>query len=132
MKLDLKKIWEILNKISWEKEQLSEKDIWVNFLGHRSEYFNRSFESFLEYYSFRINEEDGFLVIYNSDGIAYEDFNNDDFSYLPLKLLNFGEEELKQWVQEETEKHLEQREKEKQYEQERIKEQIKQLEKRLL
>ena len=53
MNLDLKKIWEVMNKLSYEESKLSEEqDKYVQLLGHSSNYCNISFERFLNYYSF--------------------------------------------------------------------------------
>lgn len=129
MTLDLKKIWELLNTISQEQCRLEEKGIYIPFLGHRSEYFQNEFENFLEYYSFKI--EDDNVVIYNNDGIPYEDYNTDDFSYLPIKLLDSSAVELEKWLKEKTEKELIKQEEEKKSEQERIKLEIERLQRQL-
>ena len=130
MKLDLKRIWEVMNKLSYEETKLSEeKDKYVQLLGHSSNYCNYSFEGFLNYYSFRI--EDNVIVVYNNDGIPYENFTNNDFSYVPTELIDMSEEDLDVWIEVEVERQLEAQRVNKLAEKENIKEQIKRLEKQL-
>lgn len=128
--LNLKKVWEIMNKLSYEETKLSEEqDKWVMLLGHNSEYHVMEFESFLDYYSFKI--KDGRLCIFNDDSIAYEDCSNNDFSYIPLYLLELGEKDLEKWIEIEIKKQLEQQDKDKVAKKENLKLEIERLTKRL-
>ena len=95
----------------------------------RSEYFENSFDSFLNYYSFKI--EDGEIVVYNDDPVSYESWNNEDYSYVPLSLLDCDKKDLEKWMEEEIIKQLEQQEKDKIAEKEELKRQIEILTKRL-
>ena len=130
MNLDLKKIWEVMNKLSYEETKLSEEDDkYVQLLGHSSNYCQQEFESFLEYYSFKFEGDN--IVVFNDDFVPYEDYTVGDFSSFPLSLLSFGEKELTIWIENEIEMQLKQQEINKIAEKERIKQQIKQLEKQL-
>ena len=52
--LNLKKVWEVMNTLSHKQAKLAEEeDKYVDLLGHSSNYCSMSFESFLEYYSFK-------------------------------------------------------------------------------
>ena len=130
MKLDLRKIWQVMNKLSYEETKLSEeKDEWVRLLGHRSKYSEMSFDSFLEYYSFRVAKDE--IIVFNDDGIPYEDYNNNDFSSVPSVLLSFSDEKLDKWIETEIELQLAKQEREKAAEKENIKAQIQRLQKQL-
>ena len=128
--LDLRRLWEVMNTINFAQEKIAdEQDKWVSLLGHRSEYFSNSFEQFLEYYSFRISGDT--IVVYNNDVVPYEEFNIDDFSYVPACLLSFSNREIQEWIEEETERQLKQQENEKIEEKERLKREIERLQKQL-
>lgn len=128
-KLDLYKLWEICNKLSWEMEKLSENNVYISLLGCRSSYNSSSFENFLFYYSFKIDEDT--ITIYNNDGVPYEDYSNDDFSYIPICLLSFSAEKLDRWVETEIGLQMEKHEREKMTKKENIKLQIERLTKQL-
>ena len=130
MKLDLKRVWEVMNKLSYEESKLSEEqDKYVQLLGHSSNYCNSSFEGFLNYYSFKVDGED--IVVYNDDSVQWEDYRNNDFSTFPLFLLSLGEKELTIWIENEIEMQLKQQEINKIAEKEEIKRKIERLTKRL-
>ena len=130
MNLDLKKIWEVMNKLSYEESKLSEEqDKYVQLLGHSSNYCNSSFEGFLNYYSFKVDGED--IVVYNDDSVQWEDYRNNDFSTFPLFLLSLGEKDLEKWIENEIEMQLKQQEINKIAEKEEIKRKIEILTKRL-
>lgn len=129
MKLDLKRVWKVMNKLSYEKSKLSEENVFVYLLGNSSEYSSMSFDSFLGYYSFRV--EDDNIVVFNDDGVPYEDYYNNDFSYLPIELLSFGEKEIENWIENEIEMQLEKQEREEIQRKEDIKRQIERLTKEL-
>lgn len=129
MKLDLKRVWKVMNKLSYEKSKLSEENVFVYLLGNSSEYSSMSFDSFLGYYSFRV--EDDNIVVFNRDGVPYEDYYNNDFSYLPIELLSFSEEKLENWIENEIEMQLEKQRLQKIAEKEEIKRKIERLTKEL-
>lgn len=127
--LNLEKLWSVCNTLSNKQSELCEQNIFVHLMGHRSDYGEISFESFLEYYSFKI--EDDVITVFNNDGIPYEDYHNDDFSYIPLSLLSFAEKELEGWMKNEVENQLAQQKLNKLAEKEGIKQKIKHLETQL-
>ncbi len=128
--LDLYRVWEIMNFITEQEGLLNEKDIYPNFLGNMSKYYDQSFSHFLEHYSFRIDEDE--ICIFNDDGIPYEDYTNEDFSYIPKKLLSFNDYGyLTSWVREETELHLRREEENKKKEKKDLEDKIKFLTQRL-
>jgi hypothetical protein len=129
MILDLEKIWKLCNILSDRQCALDEQNCYVQLLGNSSEYFSIDFESFLEYYSFKI--EDNNVVVFNCDGIPYEDYSNNDYSYIPLPVLGFGKEELENYVNQMIEMQLKEQEKTRIAEKENIKRQIERLQKQL-
>ena len=129
MKLDLKRVWKVMNKLSYEKSKLSEENVFVYLLGNSSEYSSMSFDSFLNYYSFKIDDDN--IVVFNDDGVPYEDYYNNDFSYLPIELLSFSEEKLENWIENEIEMQLEKQRLQKIAEKEEIKRKIERLTKEL-
>ena len=108
--LDLEKLWEVMDTISLKQQDLDEQNIFVNLLGHMSGYYGQSFESFLDYYSFKF--EDDNIVVYNNDGVPFEDYNNEDYSYVPICLLSFSAEQIEEWVKTEIQRQLKQQEEE--------------------
>jgi hypothetical protein len=127
--INLYKIWEVMNKLSYEEGLLSDKDIFVSFLGCNYEYSSMSFEFFLEHYSFKF--ENDVVVVYNNDPIPWETVPHSDYSYVPIPILGFGEKELENYINQSVSMQLEQQEKDKEADRESIREQIKRLEKRL-
>lgn len=127
--LDLYKIFEVCNTLSEKESELSEKNIFVSLLGNSSDYCTNSFESFLEYYSFKV-ERDG-IIVFNNDNVPYETYQNSDFSYVPTVLLSFSAERLENWMKIEIDLQLERQKREKEQEKEYIKLQIEKLKKRL-
>lgn len=125
MKLDLKQLWTVCNTLSQKESELTEDDIYISLLGHRSEYNEMSFEGFLECYSFKINTDD--IVVFNNDGIPYEDYHNNDYSNIPICLLSFSAEKLDRWIKTEIGLELERIEREKVAEKENLKQKIKHL-----
>ena len=128
--LDLHKIWEIMNRLSDEQCALDEINCYVYFLGVNSNYFRRTFDSFLEYYYFKVENDS--ILVYNDDNIPFESYTNEDYSYVPICLLSFSAEEIENWIKEETEIQLKQQEKDREQEQERIKAEIERLKKKLI
>ena len=129
MTLDLEKIWKLCNYFSDRQCALDEENCYVQLLGNSSEYFSRDFESFLEYYSFKI--ENNYVVVFNNDGVPYENYHNTDYSYIPLPVLGFGEEELENYVKQTVEMQLKEQEETRIAEKENIKRQIERLQKQL-
>lgn len=123
--LNLYKLWEVCNTLSLKESELQEQSIFISFLGNKSNFCAQTFESFLEYYSFSIEGET--IIVFNDDGVPYEDFSTDDFSYVPAVLLSFGEKELEKWIDDEIEKQLAQHKLEKLQQKDYIKSQIERL-----
>jgi len=112
MKLDLKRVWEVMNTLSYRQAILAEEeDKYVELLGHSSNYCQQEFDSFLNYYSFKVDGEH--IVVFNTDPIPYEDYDNDDFSYIPSVLLSFSAEKLNKWIETEIELQLKKQQREK-------------------
>ena len=130
MKLDLEKIWQIMNTLSEREAELSEQNCYVSLLGNSSNYCPQEFDSFLNYYSFKV--DGGHIVVFNDDKIAWEDYTNNDFSSFPLSLLSFSaEKELEKWVENEIAMQLKQQQEARIQEKEDIKRQIELLTKKL-
>jgi len=127
--LNLEKLWEICNKISWKQEQLTEDNIYISLLGNSSSYYMSDFEHFLEYYSFKVGKED--IIVFNDDLIPWEDYSVGDFSYIPTELLDMSDEDLIVWIEAEVERQLEAQRVNKLAEKENIKLQIERLQKQL-
>lgn len=127
--LNLEKLWEVCNTLSEKESELSEHNTFVSLLGNSSGYCQQEFDSFLDYYSFKI--EDDNIVVFNNDDVAWENFRVGDFSYIPSVLLSFAENELENWIDEEIKRQLQQQEAEKIAEKENIKRQIELLQKKL-
>ena len=122
MNLNLEKVWQVMDILSNKQSELAEKSIYVNFMGHCSDYIEMSFESFLDYYSFKVNKDK--IVVFNNDGVAWEDFNVNDFSFLPSILLSFSAEKLNGWVKTEIELQLAKQKRDKIAEKEELKQKI--------
>lgn len=128
--LNLEKLWEVCNKLSYEQSKLAEeKDIYVNLLGVTSNYTTMSFENFLKYYSFSV--EKGSIIVFNDDKVQWEDYTVGDFSFIPICLLSFNKERLENWMGIEIKLQLETQERQRMQERENIKKQIEQLQKQL-
>ena len=127
--LDLEKLHYICNKLSNKEQELSERDIYVSLMGHSSNYSEMEFESFMKYYNFGF--EDDNIVVFNDDAVSYENYTNQDFSYIPIILLSFDEKRLENWMEIEIKLQLEAQEREKAREKEDIKKQIELLTKKL-
>jgi hypothetical protein len=127
--LNLKKLWGVCNILSDKQDEFHEKDIYIYFMGRSSKYNRVSFENFLDYYCFRV--EGDTIVVFNNEPIPYESWNTEDYSYIPINLLGFSDEELDDYIKIAVEKELERIEKKKISEKEDIKRQIEFLNKRL-
>lgn len=123
--LDLYRLWEVCNTLSSKESDLQEQGIFISFMGNRSNYCNPIFEGFLNYYSFRIDGDE--IVVFNQDGVPYEEFTNNDFSYIPTVLLSFSAEKLESWMNIEVDLQLEQQKREKEQQKEGIKAKIERL-----
>jgi hypothetical protein len=118
--LNLKKLWEVMDTLTRKQQELEEHDIFVHLLGSKSKYWGLSFDDFLRDYSFKIEKVTETIVVYNDDGVPFEYYSNDDFSYIPFSLLSFSAEQLEEWMENEIVKQLDQQEKDKITEKERI------------
>jgi hypothetical protein len=125
--LNLKKLWEICNILSDKQNEFHEQGIYIYFMGRSSEYNSMSFESFLDYYSFKIIKDVNEVLVFNNDPISWENYSTNDFSYVPLNLLLGGEKALEEYLKNETEKQLEQIEKDKIALKEKVKKDIEKL-----
>lgn len=123
--LNLRRIWEVMNDLSTKEGELAEQGVYVNLLGNFSQYTCQSFESFLEYYSFRVDGDE--IVVFNDSPIPYESFNKDDFSYLPLAANNFEERDLKVYIKEKINSELKEQEAEKESRKKYLEQQIRNL-----
>ena len=94
MLIDLKRLWEITLIICNEIDQAPEEDFYINYT---TQY---SFESFLNYFSIKIDIIREEITYYNDDKVPYEDFTYQDFNTLPLSILEFKDEEVKEWLYE--------------------------------
>ena len=127
--LNLYKLHSICNSIIKAERELDEQNTYVNLLGNNSNYCEMSFDEFLKYYSFRF--EDDSIAIFNEDRIPWEDYSNDDISYIPSVLLSFSPEKLKGWIQNEVEIQLRAQETRKIADKEELKRKIESLTKQL-
>ena len=94
MLIDLKRLWEITLIICNEIDEAPEEDFYINYT---TQY---SFESFLNYFSIKIDIIRKEITYYNDDKVPYEDFTYPDFNTLPLSILEFKDEEVKEWLYE--------------------------------
>ena len=94
MLIDLKRLWEITLIICNEIDEVCNEDFYINYT---TQY---SFESFLNYFSIKIDIIREEITYYNDDKVPYEDFTYRDFNTLPLSILEFKDEEVKEWLYE--------------------------------
>ena len=94
MLIDLKRLWEITLIICNEIDEALEEDFYINYT---TQY---SFESFLNYFSIKIDIIREEITYYNDDKVPYEDFTYQDFNTVPLSILEFKDEEVKEWLYE--------------------------------
>ena len=127
--LNLYRIWQILNKVSKAQDKMHEKDLYVYLLNSCSYYVPSDFGNFLNYFSFKVEKE--YVEVFNCDPVPYENYNNDDFFYIPKELLSFTDEELDVWIEDKTKEELDRIERDKIAEKERIKADINRLNKQL-
>ena len=127
--LNLYKLWQICNKLSNKQDELAEESIYVSLMGVRSNYCDTSFEHFLEYYSFKIEEK--YITVFNDDGMPYSEYTNDDFSYVPTELLEMSEEALDRWIEAEVDRQIYLEKLNKSAEKDKIREQIERLQRQL-
>lgn len=127
--LNLEKVNLVCNTLSDKRHELIEENIYIDFLGHRSNYVSLSFEGFLDYYNFKIDGKD--IIVFNDDAIPYENYTNEDYSYFPSALLSFTPEKLEKWVETEITLQLAKQERNKESDKERLKNYIKRIQKQL-
>ena len=128
--LNLEKLHYICNKLSNKEQELSERDIYVSLMGHNSNYSEMEFESFIKYYNFGF--EDNNIVVFNDDGVPYENYTNQDFSYIPIILLSFDETMLEKYIENEINEQLKHQEQERLQRKEDLKRKIELLQKQLI
>ena len=92
MLIDLKRLWEITLIICNEIDEAPEEDFYINYT---TQY---SFESFLNYFSMKIDIIREEITYYNDDKVPYEDFTYRDFNTLPLSILEFTDKEVIEWL----------------------------------
>ena len=127
--LDLEKLHYICNKLSNKEQELSERDIYVSLMGHNSNYSEMEFESFIKYYNFGF--EDDNIVVFNDDAVSYENYTNQDFSFIPIILLSFDETMLEKYIENEINEQLKHQEQERLQRKEDLKTKIELLTKKL-
>ena len=128
-KLDLEKLHYICNKLSNKEQEFSERYIYVSLMGHNSNYSEMEFESFMKYYNFGF--EDDNIVVFNDDKVSYENYTNQDFSYIPIILLSFDETMLEKYIENEINEQLKHQEQERLQRKEDLKTKIELLQKQL-
>ena len=101
MLIDLKRIWEITQIIYNIQEELEGKDIYLSY----NTCYN--FEHFVEFYSFKLDLENKKLCYYNNDPVPYEDYNYNEFNYLPLNILDYTDLQIVEWTYEKGSEYLE-------------------------
>lgn len=119
-----------MNILSEREQELSEKDIYVSLLGNRSNYIKMSFEGFLDYYSFKV-EDEYTISVYNDDNVPYEEYTVNDFSYVPTYLLSCSSQDLDLWIEGKIAEQLKQQEADNSARKENLKQQIQLLLKQL-
>ena len=92
MLIDLKRLWEITLVICNEIDKVCDEDFYINY---NTQY---SFESFLNYFSIKIDIIREEITYYNDDKVPYEDFTYHDFNTLPLSILEFTDKEVIEWL----------------------------------
>ena len=127
--LDLEKLWSVCNILSNKEQELSERDIYVSLMGYSSNYSEMEFESFMKYYNFGF--EDDNIVVFNDDAVSYENYTNQDFSYIPIILLSFDETMLEKYIENEINEQLKHQEQERLQRKEDLKTKIELLQKQL-
>jgi hypothetical protein len=109
--LNLYKVWEIMNKLYDTINIFLGESKYIYLLGYKSSYSQMSFKNFLEYYSFKVDNDE--VIVFNDDGVPYEDYRNNDFSIFPICLLSFSAEKIKNWIEVEIDLQLEKNKREK-------------------
>ena len=115
MLIDLKKLWEVTVVVSTEAHELSEKDI---YLDYNTQY---DYETFLGWYSLKIDLDRKTVTYYNNDRVPYEDFTYQEYYTLPLELLEMTEKDIIKWVHKKRDEYLEKELLNDKYELERMK-----------
>ena len=115
MSIDLKKLWEVTVVVSTEAHELSEKDI---YLDYNTQY---DYETFLGWYSIKIDLDRKTVTYYNNDRVPYEDFTYQEYYTLPLELLEMTEKDIIKWVHKKGDEYLEKELLNDKYELERMK-----------
>ena len=95
--LNLYRIWQIINKLYEKQYDLDEEGIYIYLLGNNSNYVEMKFETFLENYSFKV--EDTYISVFNDDAIPWEEYRNNDFIIVPKETLSLTDNELIIWIE---------------------------------
>ena len=127
--LDLEQLWQVCNTLANKMQKLSEDSVYVELLGYQSNYTVLSFEGFLDYYSFKIDGDT--IEVFNNDNVPYENYTNENYSFISAVLLSFTPEKIDNWIETEIKLQLAKQERQKEADKEYIKLQIERLQKQL-
>ena len=125
MLIDLKRLWEITLIICNEIDEAPEEDFYINY---NTQY---SFESFLNYFSIKIDIIRGEITYYNDDKVPYEDFTYRDFNTLPLSILEFTDKEIIEWLYKKNREYILKEKQNKKIEIDRLKRNVEMLEEQI-
>ena len=127
--LNLEQLWQVCNALANKMQELSEDSVYVELLGYQSNYTVLSFEGFLDYYSFKIDGDT--IEVFNNDNVPYENYTNENYSFISAVLLSFTPEKIDNWIETEIKLQLAKQERQKEADKEYIKLQIERLQKQL-
>ena len=95
--LDLEKVHKVMS-IAHDFEMSVDEENNSNFkaFGQSDSFLPCNFKTFLKHYSFQV--EDDVLCVFNNDNIPYEEYSYGIYNYIPVKVLDFTENELQDWL----------------------------------
>ena len=125
MLIDLKRLWEITLIICNEIDEAPEEDFYINYT---TQY---SFESFLNYFSIKIDIIREEITYYNDDKVPYEDFTYRDFNTLPLSILEFTDKEIIEQLYKKNREYILKEKQDKKIEIDRLKRNVEMLEEQI-
>ena len=125
MLIDLKRLWEITLVICNEIDKVCDEDFYINY---NTQY---SFESFLNYFSIKIDIIREEITYYNNDKVPYEDFTYRDFNTLPLSILEFTDKEIIEWLYKKNREYILKEKQNKKIEIDRLKRNVEMLEEQI-
>jgi hypothetical protein len=102
--LNIYKLWQLCEIIYKKQIELEENNIYISLLGTHSNYNEMSYEYFLEYYNFKI--EENAVIVFNCDKESYSDYSNDDYNVIPTILLEMNAKDLKSWLEKQIQKEI--------------------------